>query len=619
MTSFNNRLASSLLTFVLFVLFYLYFFFYVDLRFIYSCGGMVTNFPVFAKNWSFFRDSVLHPGGGIEYLSACLSHLFYIGWAGALVVTCQAGAMCACVGYILKTVNLSFLRCLRFVPVLILLITYTQYTYYFHTTMAFLTALAGVCLYLRITAYRMSDYGRLAILLILSIMLYFMAGGASLLFGLLCMHYELLFKRHRLLGLACLFLAVAIPYGVGVRLFGGSVIDAFSNSLPLSWKILSFKSRRELIVAIYILYTFLPLTMLCSWLCPKTLSSKIQTLCAWLKRRKASPDSPALRSLFGSLGVLAMAVATVVLSMDGPKRTLFAVHYHASHRQWSQVLQAARRHPSDPLVMNAVSRALYHTGRLGDDLFCWPQQADALFSTGEDHNLWCWQKFDTQIDLGLMNMAERNLTECTQVFGDHPMFLKRLALINMVKARYGSARIYLGALSQTLFHSAWANDYIALLQSDPNLSTDERIQHLRSLCPEKDYATIGYSKERVLCDLLEKNVKNRMAFEYLTAWYMLTKQLGKCVKNIEHINEVGYLELPRLYEEVVMIYVYSTRKPVQLADHPPSPDARTRIETFSRIFNSHGRNKAKAFEDLQKDYSDSYFLYHIYGNAGVRK
>jgi hypothetical protein len=529
--------------------------------------------------------------------------------------------MAACVNYILRALNLSVLRILRFVPVVILLITYTRYTYHFYTTMAFLTALLFLCLYLKTTSYLASDSGRLIVLLIISVILYYIAGSAYLLFALLSALYELLFKRQPLLGLLCLFLAVAIPYVLGILLFGESVINAFSDSLPFSWKTLAFESRRESIMAVYILYLFLPLTMLSSTFYMKIPGSRIQTcLRSCVKRAKVSTSSPILRSLFESFVLLAIAFMTVIFASDAEKRTVFAVHYYACHRMWPQVLKAARQHPENPFVMNAVNRALYYTGRLGYDMFCWPQHPDVLLPTGEDRILACWHKFDTQIDLGLMNMAERNLNECTQVFGEQPMILKRLALINMVKANYGSARIYLGALSKTLFHSDWANDYLALLQSDPDLSTDSRIQYLRSICPEKDYAVIGYSKERVLRDLLEKNSKNRMAFEYLTAWYMLTpKQLEKCVRSIEHLNDFDYKELPRLYEEALLIYVYGTKKPVQLVGYQPSLKARQQIENFSRIFNSHNRNKREAFGELVKDYGDSYFFYHIYGFSGVRK
>jgi len=110
-----------------------------------------------------------------------------------------------------------------------------------------------------------------------------------------------------------------------------------------------------------------------------------------------------------------------------------------------------------------------------------------------------------------------------------------------------------------------------------------------------------------------------MAFEYLTAWYMLTRQLEKCVRSIEHLNDFGYPELPRLYEEILLIYVYSTKKPVQLVGYQPSLIARRQIENFSRVFNSHNKNKREAFDELVQGYGDSYFFYHIYGISGVRK
>ncbi|UCF17635.1 MAG: hypothetical protein JSW59_09270, partial [Phycisphaerales bacterium] len=468
-------LTSLFLGLIFFILFYSYLWLYIDLRLIYSCGGIITNFPVFLKGWVFFRDYMSHPGGIIEYGSAFLSQVFYIGWAGALVVTVQAWFMSECVNYILKTLNLSILRCLCFVPVVILLIVYTRYTYHFYTTMAFLAALLFLCLYLRTTLFLASNHVRLIVFVIMSIILYYVAGAAYLLYAMLSVLDELLFKRRLLLGLLCLFLAVAVPYVLGVLLFGGSVINAFSDSLPFSWKILTFESRKESIMAIYVLYLFLPLTMLSSTLYLKIPGSRMQTcLRSWAKKAKVSTGPPILRSLFESFVLLAIAFATVVFSSNREKKTVFSVHHYACHRMWPQVLKAARHHTENPFVINAVNRALYYTGWLGYDMFCWPQHPDVLLPTGEDRILASWHKFDTQIDLGLMNMAERNLNECTQVFGEHPMILKRLAVINMVKANYDSARIYLGALSKTLFHSDWANDYLALLQSDPNLSTDNR-------------------------------------------------------------------------------------------------------------------------------------------------
>lgn len=69
---------------IFFVLFYLYLWLGVDLRLIYSCTEVITNFPVFYKGWVFFSDFLSRPGGLVEYTGAFLSQFFYIGWAGAL-------------------------------------------------------------------------------------------------------------------------------------------------------------------------------------------------------------------------------------------------------------------------------------------------------------------------------------------------------------------------------------------------------------------------------------------------------------------------------------------------------------------------------------------------------
>jgi len=126
---------------IFFVPFCLYLWFVVDLRLIYNYTEVITNFPVFYRGWAFFRGFLSHPGGLVEYTGAFFSQLFYIGWAGALVVTIQAWLMSVCFGCILKAVNLSHLSLLRFIPPILLLITYTQYTYHFITTMAFLATL----------------------------------------------------------------------------------------------------------------------------------------------------------------------------------------------------------------------------------------------------------------------------------------------------------------------------------------------------------------------------------------------------------------------------------------------------------------------------------------------
>ena len=604
---------------IFFVMFYLYLWFVVDLRLIYHFTEVITNFPVFYKGWAFFCGSLSHPGGLVEYTGALLSQFFYIGWAGALVATIQAWLMSVCFGCILKAVNLSHLRFLRFIPPILLLIIYTQYTYHFITTMGFLATLVFVCLYLRITRSHTSSSSRLVVALVLSVILYTIAAGAYLLFALLCAMYELLFRRQYVLGLLYLLLAAVIPYVEGVLIFGVSIFDAFSDLSPLSWKILSFDNRRKLIVIIYILYSLLPLTILASGFWQIIQNSKIKNRLNPLPAKmKFNINPPALKWIIESLVLFAIAFTAVFFSYDKEKKTVFVTDFYAHQRMWPQLLRAAQHYPDNYFVVNAVNRALYHTGRLSYDMFSWPQNPNTLFLSTKKYKHASCKKSGIYLDIGLLNMAENALTESLEGLGERPSILKELALINMVKANYDSAGIYLGALSKTLFYDDWANNYLELLKTDPDLSQDQEIQRLRSICMEKDYGfTSLHNIEVTLLQLLEKNRQNRMAFEYLMSWYLLNGRLDKFVQNLDRLDDFGVSQFPRLYEEAMLVYVFSVRKPVNLRGRQLSAESRQRFDGFNQVLNYYGKNKQAAFNKLTQDYRNSYFLYYVYGRQGT--
>jgi hypothetical protein len=644
-----------------FVLFYLYLWLYVDLRLIYYSAGMITEFPVFFRGWVFFRQFTSYPGGPAEYVAAFLAQFFYYSWSAALVVTLQAWLICLCTGYFLKAINASSLHLLRFIVPILLLVICSQYTYHFAATTTISAALLFVCLYLRLTpphnpAVTQEQHGddnppacrlcAIALFFILSAILYYIAGGAYPLFAGLCAVRELLARRPRLAGLYLLS-AVAIPYIEGVLIFGVSINKAFTESLPSSWKIDLFKARTTPVTATYALYVIVCVGVFALGLWRlfagrarppekaakpkpakkqkgKTSHKSFNPFAAVLSRHArrrlgGQARSGAFKWFVESLIMFGIAGAAAFFSNNSERRMMLEIHYYTCRRMWPQVLQAAGHRSTSYFAINAVNRALYHTGRLGSEMFAYPQHPDALLLTGEDRVLVYWHKFDTQLDLGLVNMAQKDFTECMEVYGEHPLILKRLALINMVKGNIGAAKIYLGALGKTLFDADWARDYLARLQSDPNLSTDANIQQLRSVRLKKDHPTVVFANEKMFLTLLSENSKNRMAFEYLMSWYLLTKQLDKLVGNIGRLKELGYSAIPRHYEEALLINAYGKNEPVFLHGYEAGPEASRQIESFSKIFNSYGGNKQAAIHKLAEDYGGSYFFYHLYGFSGVKK
>ena len=300
---------------------------------------------------------------------------------------------------------------------------------------------------------------------------------------------------------------------------------------------------------------------------------------------------------------------------------MLEVDYYAYHKQWPQVITIAHRYPGNNFfVVHSANMALYHTGRLGYDMFSYPQHINTLLLTDKGYTEAYWQKFDVYLELGFINSAEHELVESLEVLGERPLILKRLALINMVKVNLGAARIYLNALGRTLFDADWADNYLDKLESDPNLSTDKEIWHLRGLMMESNYGYTALGGEKILLDLLAKNKQNRMAFEYLMSSFLMMMQFDKLVQNVYRLDDFDYPQIPRLYEEAILIYEYLRRKAVDLRGRRISLQSRQRFDSFNQIYlGRYRQNKQAAFNELAENYGDTYFFYYLYGLSGMKK
>jgi hypothetical protein len=209
--------------------------------------------------------------------------------------------------------------------------------------------------------------------------------------------------------------------------------------------------------------------------------------------------------------------------------------------------------------------------------------------------------------LGLINKSERHFVESLLRFGEHPYIIQRLALVYIIKGKVNTARVYLKRLAKTMFYSDWANDYLARLESDPDLSSDRNIIQFRNLIMKKDRLSPDINVQ--LLGMLEDR-KNRMAFEYLMAIYLLEKRCDKIVENLHRLRDYQYSEIPRLYEEAVLVYEYETKNKVDLHGYQISPATQERYKTIIEAEEVYG-NKELALKELSKTYGDSFILYYI--------
>ena len=609
---------------VFFVLFYLYFALEIDVRLLYHCGGLIDNFPAFYRGWDFFRGFLTYPGGIVEYLSDLLVQSFYYSWLGAAVVTGQAWAICLCTDYSIRSFGISRWRGLRFLGPLLLLAIYSQYAFHFPTTMGLLVTLISFCLYLRFTPN--GTAGAILLFLILSTVLYIAAGGPVILFVVLCGLYEALLRSRQVLGLAQLASGAAMPYLLGIIVYGARFHDAYFQLLPFSWRLLSRQSGRTMLSAVYALYLFLPLiaVVLGGW---RLFLRKRYRLVS----SKARSGNPARRSRgrggirgavnkvlrdrsgdvfslsFQTLALVGITAVILLLCRNPELRRNLQVDYFSRHRMWTEVIEIGHRSPYHYFVCHAVNRALYHKGRLGDEMFCFPQHPTSLFLTRKGSPV--WQKFDTCMDLGLLNQAENALSISVETFGERPLLLQRLAVVNMVKGNVGAARVFLGALEKVPFWSSVARGYMARLESDPDLSKDSEIQPLRNVMLHTDYV----EEADTLTLLLTENPKNRMAYMYGMAWLLLSKNLDGFVQKFNTYHHRNFSTIPRHFQEALLLSRFLKKQPTDVPGQMIAEQTKMQFSEFSRAMQQHGKSVAAARAALKERFGNTYFYYYFLG------
>jgi len=111
--------------------------------------------------------------------------------------------------------------------------------------------------------------------------------------------------------------------------------------------------------------------------------------------------------------------------------------------------------------------------------------------------------------------------------------------------------------------------------------------------------------------LLDRNPENRMAFEYLESWFLLTKQLPKFMEPIGKLKAFGYTELPRHYEEAMLIYAYGSRKRIDIQGFKPSGQLQKRAAEFNKVVALSVTDRRAAVDQIRNRFPGTYFYYYF--------
>ncbi len=611
------RNGNKLRSMIFFLLFYLFLSVYVDLRLLYYVTGATAGISGFPCEWSYLFETLSLPGGLVRYVSVFLTQFFMFQWIGPVVVVLQAWTIALCIDRIVEKCDGKWFGWVRYVPAIVILFFYTSYVYHFETTMAMLVVLGLFNLYITVSSEKWQT--SLVWFIVLMVIAYYFAAAGSLLFVVMCGIYELAVKKQAIAGVGCLLFGAAVPLLVGVYGFRVSHIGAYSELMPWSWRTTKYDLLNRMIPWLYVMYGCMPACLLLMGFFKKserkTSNSKSK------KDKEKSGQKMLCAGSDSSGGVIKWVACTAVLLgvagggayyfVNDQLKTLYEIEYCRGESDWEKVLELADKQPGQLLSMQARNQALYHLGRFADEMFNYPQHPDGLMLSHVAFTKSYWHKYDLYIDLGLVGQADEVLTESMVAFGDNPFILKKLALVNLISGKNQTARVYLGALQKRLFFGEWAQEYLAKLESDPELRGDNEIQRLRSLIPKEENGRFLAAPEMQLRAQIENGRKNKMAFEYLLALYMLRGEMWNVAEVAGRIQEYNYEKIPVAFEEAILLNNKYNEKKISLKNLKIRTETKRRFDEFMAVTIRY-RTKSAAQNVLARKFKNTYMYYYFY-------
>lgn len=583
------------------------FFLYVRLR-IEPALEYEHSAPAFRFSSSFLSPFLSYPGGWVEYGAAFLAQLNYHHWLGALVFTLMGGLAFAATRQVMSRLSNDRSSWASYGPPFLLLLLRDRYDSPALVVTAGWLAAMGCALALAGLPWR-QPWLRLVGCWGLAALLFYVAGlWSCLLFVVLSSGSEFRREQDWRWGFGCgLSAAVA---ALGVFWLREDNLARLLNPWGKGWPLVPAAA----------LHLFCPVAALVLALRPR---SGAVLPSGRLVRRATSPGSqagrwlrkPGPRRAF-ALGLLLLGWAWVWLAFDGQRKLSLQIEYYTRRKAYEKVLATATglKALSPPSEIR-LHLALYHTGRLGQDLFSCTNQTgwDLLpaLRTGLES---CRAQSETLLEMGHVNLAEHFAHEALEYEGDRPEILRRLARINVLRGRPQAARIMLNVLRQIPFHGAAADQSLHDLEADPRWLQDRELVQVRSRMVTTDVLHTRLPTEAVLLQLLQANRRNRMAFDYLMAHYLLTRQPDKIVTELARLDDFGCATIPRHYAEAILLAQQLTGGPeVDLRGRPIPPQVFRRFQRFSEAFQRRVQETTAGREALARDFGDTFWHYYFLG------
>ena len=427
---------------------------------------------------------------------------------------------------------------------------------------------------------------------ILSVLLYWLAGPAALLFSVSILLFDLFYGK-RGWYLSVIPVIAVLVFGLAAVKFG-----AVQNIKMALLQDFYYEPMLHPGFYIHASWIALPLVIALS-----LLSTKIK----------------------GNVWKVVVALVATILSLvvllripghvDRKYNDMLRLSHYIVVEDWDSILSDKTSRYENFLMMNVRNLALSHKGQLLERLFEYPQSGFmSLLATdetsGQNTDI---TVLDSHIYYQMGSTApSQNMAFDSSVgirFGS-PSMMMRLIRTNLVWGAYDVARKYISEMEKTWGYREEASSLRHFLDDESAILADPELGRMKRSLVKADHF-VGTDPHRDLQLILETNPEDLVAREYYLSYMLLAKDLDGLRDYIENdpkaLDSEGNLPI-RLQEAVL---VYSEDNEAYCKEHGVTDSTFSRYNAFKKKFLESGANNGNPLKDL-KSFSDTFWYYFMF-------
>ena len=601
----NNK-ALNILKLVLSTAFYLAlpYFYYTCFRYHFVAS---EEYQMFTTDFAHLKEALSYPGGLMGYIGEFLTACFHF-LAGGPLITGISVAICGILLEVLFS-KVQKKHCFFVVPLLIALqmaIMHLNILVNISSTVMFAFTLGLALVYISFK----KDTIRWAVGLSMLILSYWLASSSSIILFSLFLVWELFQskspKRFIFLGISA-FVVVAFPLVARILL---------ENSHPMTLKLAYWSD-----VFVYD-KVFEPSQLFVVWFSPA-----IGMCFLFLYYRILAKRMPVLlrKSTVYILVMIQLAAFGFLLknALDRYEtykndEIFMKADYMVKNEEWEEIIRMTRNELTlSPMNYPYINLALAKTGKMSTLLMDYPDNSPEMmlipfmqdYLSAKILNQIFYQVGD------ITNALHMAFEGRVSTPGAHNIILMKSEIeCRLILGDYVLAKKELARLARTPFYGKWARNILRLLTTDPKaIDTLPWVASKRQLLAKNNTIMNFDNIVQVCVPLLDANPNNKVAFEYITASFLLESKL-QLFANIygKYYPNATAEQVPALHQQVIAAYLDATKAPAQIWDMSPiSMETKRAFVEFRNTFIKYKQENRSLDSDFARKFQGTYWLYYL--------